>query len=837
VERDIDAVVDTLRNTDRGCALLIGAGVSAKAGIPLANGFVGHIEECFPSAYQRASKKLYPHCMAELTRGERHGLIKTAVDNARVNWAHIALAQLIKTARISRVLTVNFDPLVMRACALVGVYPAIYDFAASDDFKPAFVPDPAIFHLHGQHSGFVQLHTENELSDHFARLKPVFSDAGTGRPWLVVGYSGENDPVFEHLAQVESFDHGLYWIGYKDSEPPAHVREKLLQDGKEAWFVRGFDADSFFVKVAQSLDCFPPEFIAKPFSHLKSGLEQVVPFDVDEESDVDLVATVSGRLQEAIDRFEDQPQEVMSRFLAGDFEAVERLTEASVSPSLAVSELSSWSMILRGNALSDQAKMKSGEEADRLFEEAGQKFDRAVEIKDDKHEAYYNWGNALSHQAKVKSGEEADRLLEEAGQKFARAIVIKGDAHDAYNNWGIALFGQAKMKGDEEAGRLFEEAGQKYARAVEIKDDKHEAYYNWGIALSEQAKMKSGEEADRLFEEAGQKFARAVEIKDDKHEAYYNWGIALSEQAKMKSGDEANRLFEEAGQKYARAIEIKDDNHEAYSNFGAALSDQAKMKSGEEADRLFEEAGQKFARAVEIKDDAHQAYYNWGSSLLGQAGLKSEQEADRLFEEAGQKFARAVEIKEDFHEAYNNWGGALWIQAKMKIGEDSDRLCKEAERKFGCAVEIKPDKHETYFNWGTMLSAQASMKSGEEARRLFEEAGQKFARAVEIRPVRYDALGNWGVMLTSQASMKSGEEADRLFGESLIHLETAHALNPSESYNLACLCALTGRQDDCRQHLLNARGAGTLPDASHLAKDTDLLSVRSLDWFAEFSSP
>lgn len=121
-ERDIDSVIDTVRNAPRGCALLVGAGVSVKAGIPLASGFVKRIEEAYPSAYKRAKLKTYPHCMAELTPAERHNLITEAVASSKVNWAHIAISQLIKIERITRVLTTNFDPLVMRACALVGVY-------------------------------------------------------------------------------------------------------------------------------------------------------------------------------------------------------------------------------------------------------------------------------------------------------------------------------------------------------------------------------------------------------------------------------------------------------------------------------------------------------------------------------------------------------------------------------------------------------------------------------------------------------------------------------------------------------------------------------------------
>ena len=116
-------------------------------------------------------------------------------------------------------LTTNFDPLVVRACALSGIYPAVYDFAASQLLKPAQVPEMAVFHLHGQRTGFVLMNTEEECAAHARRLGPLFQDAGRGRIWVVVGYSGENDPVFDHLADVPAFDYGLFWVGYRDREP------------------------------------------------------------------------------------------------------------------------------------------------------------------------------------------------------------------------------------------------------------------------------------------------------------------------------------------------------------------------------------------------------------------------------------------------------------------------------------------------------------------------------------------------------------------------------------------------------------------------------------------
>jgi len=125
--------------------------------------------------------------MAALEMGVRRDLIGRYVDQAKINWAHIALAQLIDGGHVDRVLTTNFDPLVSRACALINVFPAVYDFAASHVFKPDQVSKQAIFHLHGQRDGFVLLNTAAEVRKHHKHIKPVFEDAHSGRVWIVVG--------------------------------------------------------------------------------------------------------------------------------------------------------------------------------------------------------------------------------------------------------------------------------------------------------------------------------------------------------------------------------------------------------------------------------------------------------------------------------------------------------------------------------------------------------------------------------------------------------------------------------------------------------------------------
>lgn len=269
--RDIAEVLRAAKAAGRPAVCLIGAGCSASAGIPTAAGFVDRIRDQFPSHFHRAADPSYAQCMAALGEGFRRQMIMQAVNDAKVNWAHVAIAQLIKHGYVGRVLTTNFDTLIQQACALVGVYPAVYDLASGPRFVQHFVASPSVFHLHGQYSGFVLLNTNDAMNNHAETLRPVFQSIGAGQPWLIAGYSGTTDPVFTQLASIKQFEYEAYWLNYHDSPLAPHVRQ-FLEATPSAHLVNGYDADTFFVNLARELECFPPEFLGMPFQHM---LEQL----------------------------------------------------------------------------------------------------------------------------------------------------------------------------------------------------------------------------------------------------------------------------------------------------------------------------------------------------------------------------------------------------------------------------------------------------------------------------------------------------------------------------------------------------------------------------------
>ncbi len=516
----IDEILETLKHAkDKNlrCTLLIGAGCSRSAGIPLASELVTEIQREFKTKADKAPEQTYAHVMAQLTPGERRDIIAHHVDRAKINWAHVCIAQLMKTGYVDRVLTTNFDPLIMRACSLIGKHPAVYDFGVSQMFKPADVPGEAVFHLHGQRSGFVLLNTSSEFDGHEERLRPLFADATRGRVWIVVGYSGETDPVFNHLADTDCFDRGLYWIGYKDAEPGKHLRDKLLTERKHAYYVSGYDADTFFIKLTQELDIFPPDFISKPFTHLDRCMGMLTDFPMDgSNTTTDVTAKAREWINAAIRDHEladNQTARANEFVMAGEYDKLaEMASELTDKSPEELQDIVPWGSVLMGNAFLAQAKATTGDDADALHSQAYEKYAEALKIKSDMHEALNNWGVALWEQAKTKTGEEADALYAESCKKYDDALKIKPDKHDALNNGGIALSDQARTKVGEEADALYAEACEKYAEALKIRPDDHEVLSNWGYGLTMQANIKSGDEADAVYVQAREKLLAAEDI-------------------------------------------------------------------------------------------------------------------------------------------------------------------------------------------------------------------------------------------------------------------------------------------------------------------------------------
>jgi len=526
----IDHIVSSLKRAkgDRGAVVLLGAGCSKSAGIPLAGELMEEIAREFGPVPPGLTD--YSDYMNFVPPGERKKLLGDYIDRATINWSHLALAQLIANDYVKCVLTTNFDPLIVRSCAMLGSYPAVYDFPSTKFFDAAQIVDPSIVYLHGQRNGFVLLNTRDAFKDN--PLDAVFSRVGERRPWIVVGYSGKSDPVFDQLASYKQFDYRLFWIGFRDEPVPQHVHERLLTGNKYADYIGGYDADTFFVTLAKKLGAFPPALFAEPMKHLRRILGVVNPFDFpghgkDLRELAENQASHATRLLEA----ENGQRAAMANSLvvANKYEQLlnEFKDEADASPEIA--EAVAWGWLLKGLAAMDAAEEKEPEAAEKLLLESIRCDEEALTLHPQFADAHFNWGYALGELSKLKSGDEATRLFEEARAHYATARELDPNDYEVHYNLGNLLGDRADVvEDDEEATALLREAVKQYNAALKLKPHDTEVLTNLAATL----KTLAGKVDDPqpVLRQADEAYAAALRVVDSSSAgAMADWGEVVAE--------------------------------------------------------------------------------------------------------------------------------------------------------------------------------------------------------------------------------------------------------------------------------------------------------------------
>ncbi|MDT3295108.1 hypothetical protein Q4Q57_08075 [Shewanella sp. SP2S2-6] len=459
--KDLAEYIRRAKRENKPFVLFTGAGCSKSAGIPLASELVKEINEKYALDLKELSdtdKRNYGRCMAALTKEDRRELLKDYIQKANINWAHIVQALLLEKGYIQRVLTFNFDNILSRSCGLLGLYPSIYDFTSANLDLLNLIIDPSIVHLHGQSHGFVQLNTDEETKHHAEKLSQFVASTLSQSPSIFIGYSGNADAFFPLLKEKFTGQKRLFWIG-RNEKAPEHVSESLIAPNNVAHYLHYEDADRFFIELAQELECFPPKAFEDPYGHLLDQLQPVLDFPTQQHNELDILASTRSMLKQSQkergQRARPNFELLLMKGKYNDLIALAKETELNEEEKVFVA----WAEIALGNQLVEQAKQAQQPE---LFEQSVKKYQAALAIKSDMHEALNNWGSALSDLAKLQ---QEPALFEQSFEKYQAALAIKPDMHEALNNWGSALLDLAKLQQKTE---LFEDAKSKLKQARSV---------------------------------------------------------------------------------------------------------------------------------------------------------------------------------------------------------------------------------------------------------------------------------------------------------------------------------------------------------------------------------
>lgn len=225
--KDIAKTIRDSKKQGKPLVIFTGAGCSKSAGMPLASELIAEINKKYKGNIKGLSdteKSDYGACMRKLTPHEQKTLIEKYISKAKINWAHIALASLLKNGYLGKVLTFNFDNILNRACSLDNFYPPTYDLKVLAEEYFNSIPNQSIVHLHGQWSGFQLANSDIDTAKQADKLKDFIKNTINTSPTLFIGYSGGADAFFKLVDEGFIGQYRLLWIDYT-KEPNNNVKK------------------------------------------------------------------------------------------------------------------------------------------------------------------------------------------------------------------------------------------------------------------------------------------------------------------------------------------------------------------------------------------------------------------------------------------------------------------------------------------------------------------------------------------------------------------------------------------------------------------------------------
>lgn len=232
--------------------LWLGAGASASSGIPTAQSLADsavHRFSYLPPPDRDDEITPYADIMRRLAPHSRRVLIADTLDGAsQINWTHLLTAQLIQAGWVNLVLTTNFDDLLPKAADLILARRSrIMDLRQTEPISADGLENGTAVYLTGLGDNH-RPPTRDEIAPLAPTIRQLLYRAAQDSVVIVLGYSGERDPIFDLLLEMPATGHGFFFVT-RDRVPAPHQRA-LFENGRYAHFFGGYDSDRFMAELA-----------------------------------------------------------------------------------------------------------------------------------------------------------------------------------------------------------------------------------------------------------------------------------------------------------------------------------------------------------------------------------------------------------------------------------------------------------------------------------------------------------------------------------------------------------------------------------------------------------
>jgi len=806
--RVIAQVARQVRARNKPLAVFMGAGCSAASGIPLAAELAEKIRlaygdtigDMFP-----AEGSIYATAVAGLTHGERHDMIAPFLADAMVSEAHLALAALIAAGFVGRVLTLNFDMLLERACALNGLMPAVYDLSAGALRDLDQLSTPAIVHLHGQGLGLAAFLTQEDADRQAEEVVPVIAETLDLHPLLVIGYSGREDRIFPKLVSCFRGRERLYWVGHDRAEPQPHVRSLLAKSPATARYVSAESADGFLVALARQLGCWPPVSLSDPADAVRRQIKMSV-----EAPESPVRAAIITTLREEIPAAPkaEEPVPSAAPVLVDVKEEPAPVPETKVEPPPVAEP-----------ATPPPRKTRTHAKAAKKEEPAVVEAPPAVKIVEPVAAVASVREEPAAEPSMPVLSETLDQeialamLPEESGDTIAEqddepgpiqappepppppkpqislTVVPTGRTNGVHPHSGVPV-----PRPVVEVKPVTPKPVISIVSSNPPEVEKLPPVIRPPIPVQPRVRPLRARPAPPIKKPQPRKQPLAAKPVQD---------VAPAPLPPVPV----------AAPPVERPVELVIEEHVTKAK---ALVHRAIAQKNEQ---VFLEAFAAFAEACKLDPQNYNTLIDWADAFYALALRRKD---DQAYVESFRRYEAAAKVKPEEPEVFLRWADAL---ANFAFRRNNEPAFRQSFEKYQTVTTLAPDHPRAYGHWGEALLQMGNFNHEESA---YSEACSRFASAFRIDPSNLMVLNNWSAALVGWFHLRENpallEAAEKI-------LARAESISGKPLYNSACVAALKGDFDACRLKLEACKAAGVLPEAEALMNDRDLEIARDTPWF------
>lgn len=422
----------------------------------------------------------------------------------------------------------------------------------------------------------------------------------------------------------------------------------------------------------------------------------------------------------------------------------------------------------------------------------------------------------------------------------------------------IQIAGQNKL---DEINKLLQEGKSKVSQLETLVDENTKTFLlNTNDDNKEKFFSKETVEAAHKSQETGVGrdvlLGAAVLAQDQKNwpQAYELWNKLFSQDPKnivvlvslavvchewgnvTEDNERRNKLYDQADSLYQKIISEHPNNYAAISNYASLQFSRAKYISDKsKAIEFFSKAENIYKELLEVVSNNSTILSNYGNIIYEKYKAMGAECVLKNFDEIKRVFEKSLKIKKENANAIASYAKILSYVSSYVDEEQKNILSDESEKLLRAAININPTDSSTYEALANLKSRKALECEGEKKQKLFAEAESLYEIAIKYAQFDLFIKANFYSLKCVKLISAPFEKLKPVLDEREKILLRLKEMNPEFAlYDLACVAAIRGKEEDALNLLRECQKRSILPSLAHLKKDIELNSLRNMPEFQDF---